>query len=82
MMGWNYRLVRHTAEQGQVWFEIHECYYNKDGTISAWTEDPCHPSGETVEELRSDLERMMQALDYPVIEVKHEPVKDRGCGND
>lgn len=82
MMGWNYRVMRHSGAQGQVWLAIHECYYDDQGEVISWTEDPVMLSGESVEEMRNDLIRMEQALDYPVIEVKHEPGKDRGCGND
>jgi len=81
-MGWNYRVMRHKSAQGQVWFGIHEAYYNDEGEVTAWTDEPSQPCGETMEELKNDLGRMLRATDYPVIDVPHEPVKDRGCGND
>lgn len=81
MNKWNYRLMRHTDAFGREYFAIHEAYYNDVGEVTAWTDDAASPMGENVDEVRGDLERMLRALDYPVIEVKHEAVQD-GCGND
>ena len=82
MRKWNYRVMRHTDAFGRVFLGIHESYYNDEGEVTAWTDDLSAPAGETIEELRGDLEKMIRALEYPVIDVPHEPVKDRGCGND
>jgi len=59
---WNYRVI----ESEEV-FRIHEVYYNKKGEITAFSEDPITPLGETLDELRGDLEYYMQALDRPVL---------------
>lgn len=81
MTKWNYRIMRHTDAFGRQFFAIHEAYYNDHGEVGAWTEEAVGAYGETLEELRDDLEKMIRALDYPVIEVKHEAVQN-GCGND
>ena len=81
-MGWNYRVIKHTSESGQVWMAVHECYYDKECNVTSWTEDPSCPSGESLEEMRWDLEKMAQALDYPVIEVEHKLGQNGICGND
>lgn len=59
---WNYRVI----ESEEV-FRIHEVYYNKKGEITAFSEDPITPLGETLNELRGDLEYYLQALDRPVL---------------
>lgn len=81
MMGWNYRMLRHTHGPGEEWLAIHEVYYDEKGNVVTWTEDPSQPIGDTVDDLRWDLEKMLQALDHPVIEVEHK-LGQNGCGND
>ncbi|MEX2530047.1 MAG: hypothetical protein WD960_04675 [Gemmatimonadota bacterium] len=49
------------------WFGIHEVYYlENDG--SAVTQEPIPVVGETVEELRETLERMLTAFDQPLLD--------------
>lgn len=59
---WNYRVI----ESEEV-FRIHEVYYNQKGEITAFSENPITPLGDTLDELRGDLEYYMQALDRPVL---------------
>lgn len=82
MMKWNYRLMRHTDAFGREHLALHEAYYNDAGEVTAWTEEPSHPFGESLDEIRGDLDKMIRALDYPVIEVQHTSGQDAGCGND
>ncbi len=39
-----------------------------DSEKPAITVNPDHPQGETLEDLREDLERMLRALDKPVLD--------------
>jgi len=72
-MTWNHRVVRRTWRKGEVdeekEYAIHEAYYGRDddGGISI-TADHKAPYGETVEELRETLQRMLRALDRPVLD--------------
>ena len=67
---WNYRVIKHQPEKGHVvLYAVHEVYYNDDGSTNGHTENAIWPVGETIEELRSDINRMLLALDRPVIEV-------------
>jgi hypothetical protein len=59
---WNYRVI-----ESEDVFRIHEVCYNSKGQITSFSEDPITPLGETMEELRGDLEYYMQALDRPVL---------------
>ena len=68
-MSWNYRIVKHD-EADEVYFQIHEVYYDEKNDIEAYTEDTVHPCGETKEELISDLKNMLHdAEKYPVLSV-------------
>jgi hypothetical protein len=77
---WNHRVVRRTIiEAGKPveWFGIHECFYGlPDESDPGWTDEPISVEGETVDELRETLERMLRALDKPVIiDNENEPVE-------
>ena len=38
MNHWHYQLMRHTEDDGEVWYGVHEMYILHDGPF--WTEDP------------------------------------------
>lgn len=64
---WNHRVVKRTDRaSGETWYGIHECYYDPVG----WTEEPIAVVGESLDDLKWTLEKMMLALDSPVIEDK------------
>jgi hypothetical protein len=77
---WNYRVVLHTYQNGlgeiEELLEIHEAHYEgPDGEP-----DPTHPHaittdgatvrGETIEELRASLHRMLECLEKPIIDYR------------
>jgi hypothetical protein len=51
-----------------VFFEIHEVYYDETGRVDGITAFASAPMGNTVEELREELQMMLRALDAPVLE--------------
>lgn len=61
-MIWNYRVIEHDK-----FFAIHEVYYNDKGKITAISEDPMHPHGNNLEELKGDMEYFFQAFSRPVL---------------
>lgn len=72
-MYWNHRvMIRHNEEYDFTSYGIREVHYEDDGTISAWTVDDMSPYGETPEELRQDLERMLACCDKPVLDEREE----------
>lgn len=42
MSHWNYRVVKHKDNEEEV-FSIFEVYYNDDGSVYAYTEEPKNP---------------------------------------
>jgi len=63
---WNHRVVRIPDQLGETWFEVQEVYYNKQG-------EPCgycnsYVGGETMEELRVQIERHSKALALPILD--------------
>lgn len=81
-MTWNYRVMRHEGQgpdiQGECWFTIHEVYYKSDGVNDlavstadvGYTTEPVAPMAESVDELRVTLQRMLTALDKPVLDYR------------
>lgn len=64
-MTWNYRVRRIEYVDAGPGFQIVECYYDANGNIEATTAESIAPFGNTIAELRADLEMMLQALDRP-----------------
>lgn len=57
--GWRYQPVYRDDPGGRS-ITLCECYFDADGRLEAWTEDPAmHPQGETTEELSRDIARML-----------------------
>jgi hypothetical protein len=73
-MIWNHRVVRRVHRQGrrrETEYAIHEAFYwdkRSKKKVSAVTVDPIAVRGSTKKELRETLERMLRALDAPVID--------------
>jgi hypothetical protein len=69
-MTWNYRVIHRNDDPTLLYedvYAIHEVYYEDDVPVSMAV-DPSCPQGETIEELREDLEHYRTALDKPILE--------------
>lgn len=73
-MSWNYRIVStpYPSEDHEIsrTFEVHEVYYDAEGSVCAVTERNVSPFGETEEELRADMENYKKAFDKPVLRME------------
>ena len=71
-MNWNYRVIRHhnshTGGTGDVWFAVHEVYYDESDNPVSITERPVAPQGQTLEEVLKDMELMRAAADKPTLD--------------
>lgn len=74
MSTWNYRVVHHVDrspyvvdDDGEDVFFLIEAYYDNTETLYGWHPE-VRPTGDSVEAVRADLRRMIEALDRPVIE--------------
>jgi hypothetical protein len=50
-----------------ILYEIHEVYYDSDGTISSITKEPISIMEESVDDLRKTVERLTKCLEQPII---------------
>lgn len=75
MMHWNHRVIRHEYD-GETWYSVHEVYYRGEHAESC-TAEPVRVSGDTLDELRCQLQHMLAALDRPVLDAfEVEPTDD------
>ena len=65
---WDYRVVRkESADGSDEWYSIQEIYYDDDGQPMAQTID-LTIEGDTITEMRTQLERMINCLDQSVLD--------------
>ena len=75
-MVWNHRVLRHknyvkVLDKTVTHFQIHEVFYDEedDYRIEGWTQNATSPGGDTLEELRDDIEWYRQATEKPILEI-------------
>lgn len=68
---WNYRVIKKNCPRdGTVSYQIHEVYYQPDGSIDCWNDVPVEPIGMTESGLRNDIQSFLAAFRLPVL-VEH-----------
>ena len=68
MSTWNYRVLeRKDKKTGEKTYAIHEVYYNENGNPDGCTKNSIAPMGESLEELKGDIEYYLRALKKPVL---------------
>lgn len=72
--GWNYRVVEQTIlfhdKPAEKFFTIREVWYDKKGNPAAWSAEPDHPQGDSLDELKQDICWMLSAvLTQPVLKL-------------
>lgn len=75
-MIWNHRVIRHKhhsdiLDETEIHYGVHEVFYNEedDYRIEGWTENGTSPGGDTLEELREDIQWYLEATQRPVLEI-------------
>ena len=61
-MMWNNRIIRHKKDD-TVWHSVHEVFYSENGGINGFTEEPITILGETVEDVKSQLEMITKDIE-------------------
>lgn len=65
--GWNHRILIH-RNKDEVGYSVHEVYYDEDGKPNSCTADSCHPYGNTIEELKNEIDQFAKATTLPFLE--------------
>jgi hypothetical protein len=83
-MSWNHRITRRSVPAGdgsedtEHVYEIREVYYDDEGKVKGWTEEPVAPHGESVRDLLDDLAIMGRVATRPIFDIdKREDVPFR-----
>ena len=75
-MNWNYRIVRKKSKDSNGftndWLEFHEVYYDSQGKIEGFSENPICVGGSNLRELEVDLLYMIEALKKPILNANKE----------
>tara|TARA_B110000027_G_scaffold118668_1_gene130844 strand:- start:956 stop:1180 length:225 start_codon:yes stop_codon:yes gene_type:complete len=69
---WNHRVMKHDKADGDDdWYQIHEVYYD-DSTRQpeSWTVEGIAPGGYTLEDLRDELLKMLEATEKEILDYK------------
>jgi hypothetical protein len=72
-MSWHHRVIKHTSGIGETYYGVHEVYHGLDKDhpdALAWTDEPVRVMGDTIDDLRWTLTKMLEALDRPVIDAE------------
>ena len=66
---WNHRVMKHEKADGDDdWYQIHEVYYDSKREPDSWTKEGIKPGGNTLEDLRDELIRMLEATEKEILD--------------
>lgn len=69
-MYWNHRIIEHN--EVEFYEAIHEVYYNEDGSIQGWTENPVSIMKYEEDSWEKIVEWIKVALSKPVLIVRYD----------
>ena len=71
-MHWNYRVIRQKDPiSGDYSYQVHEVFYNEELKPFTCTAEAVTIYGESVDELKEDLEKFFQAFERPVLDMEY-----------
>ena len=71
-MGWNHRVLAH-KDGDEMYFQIHEVYYDKDGKPDSYTANGVSVGAESLDGIKWVLDKMKECLDKPILSVENFP---------
>jgi hypothetical protein len=58
-----------------IYYAIHEVYYDENGKVTGWTEEPIRILEESLQDLKITLQRLLESFDNTVLdEETKEPI--------
>ena len=66
-MSWNHRVMK-SKDGDDYFYQIHEVYYDKEGKVDGYTARGTSPCGNSLQELKEDLELMLNCLNKEVLD--------------
>mgnify|MGYP001030655988 FL=1 len=71
-MGWNHRILAH-KDGDEMYFQIHEVYYDKDGKPDGYTANGVSVGAESLDGINWVLDKMKECLEKPILSVENFP---------
>ena len=65
-MGWNHRVLAH-KDGDEMFFQIHEVYYDKKGKPNSYTANGVSVGAESIEGIYWVLEKMKECANKPIL---------------
>lgn len=76
MTNWTYRVTQEKDPDGSIVLSIRECWARddakkpyKDSDWTSWSENAIAPVGNTLDELKWELQKMLEACDKAIIDI-------------
>ena len=66
-MTWNHRILANVQDNGSVYFQIHEVYYDKFGKPDSYTLNPITLGAEDIDGIKWTLKRIKKCLKKPIL---------------
>ena len=65
---WNYRVIK-SGQDTETFFSIQEVYYGDGENEKDYSHTlDCTPNGNSIDEVKTQLERMLKSLDKPILD--------------
>lgn len=71
-MSWNYRVIKKAEEKNEnleSMFGVHEVFYDEDGDVVFWDDEPACVTGESFQAVADEFDMMALAFQKPVLMV-------------
>ena len=65
-MGWNHRILAH-KDGDEMYFQIHEVYYDKDGKPDSYTTNGVSVGAESLDGIKWVLDKMKDSTNKPIL---------------
>ena len=65
-MGWNHRILAH-KDGDEMYFQIHEVYYDKDGKPDGYTANAVSVGAESLDGIKWVLDKMKECVNKPIL---------------
>lgn len=67
MSTWNYQILADVDKNNQIYFQVHEAYYNKDGKPDGYSENPITIGSETIDDLKWTVDRIKECFNKSIL---------------
>ena len=71
-MTWNHRVIRRKYDTGEVYYAIHEVYYDDSGNHTQVTALPVAIFEDNIEDLAFTIDRIRECLSKPVLDYEED----------